>query len=119
MLRYAPRTVASTARAFTTSTRHGKIIPEATQTTPGKRPETVTDKAKDKAAEVAGNKATGKDKPLLNKDGAVGKEFKKDGAIGSIGEKVGGPFASDGAVGKNFNPDGAIGGTVHEELGKK
>ncbi len=49
----------------------------------------------------------------------MGKQFKADGAIGSIGEKVGGPFASDGAIGKNFNPDGAIGGTVHEKLGKK
>lgn len=25
--------------------------------------------------------------------------------------------SSDGAVGKNFNPDGAVGGTVQEKLG--
>jgi hypothetical protein len=37
----------------------------------------------------------------------------------AAGEKVGGPFASDGAIGKNFNPDAAIGGTIHENPGKK
>lgn len=66
-----------------------------------------------------GEKTTGTSIPVFHKDGAVGKQFKADGAIGNIGEKVGGPFSSDGAIGKNFNPDGAIGGTVHENLGKK
>ncbi|KAM0710748.1 hypothetical protein Q7P35_001486 [Cladosporium inversicolor] len=49
--------------------------------------------------------------------GAIGGAFTKDGAIGSIGEKVGGPLSSDGAIGKNFNPDGAIGGSVQNALG--
>ena len=46
------------------------------------------------------------DTPTFHKDGAIGKQFKADRAIGSIGEKVGGPSASDGA---NFNPDGKLG----------
>jgi hypothetical protein len=40
-----------------------------------------------------------------------------DGSTGQIGEKVGGPFSSDGAIGKQFTTDRAIGGTVHQ-LGK-
>ena len=41
-----------------------------------------------------------------------------DGAIGQIGEKVGGPFSSEGAIGKQFTTGGSIGGTVQENLGK-
>lgn len=41
-----------------------------------------------------------------------------DGAIGQIGEKVGGPFSSQGAIGKQFTTDGSIGGAIHEQLGK-
>ncbi|KAJ9614760.1 hypothetical protein H2204_014458 [Knufia peltigerae] len=68
-------------------------------------------------AQSAAEQMQGDKKPVFDKDGAVGKQFKADGAIGSIGEKVGGPFASDGAIGKNFNPDGAVGGTVQENMG--
>jgi hypothetical protein len=32
---------------------------------------------------------------------------------------VGGPFAADGAVGKQFTEQGAVGGTVQETLGEK
>lgn len=42
-----------------------------------------------------------------------------DGAIGSIGQKVGGPFAKGDTIGKNFNADGAIGGTAQQNLGNK
>lgn len=49
--------------------------------------------------------------------GTIGGAFTKDGAIGSVGEKVGGPLASDGMIGKNFNPDGAVGGSVQNALG--
>jgi len=68
---------------------------------------------------AVGEKTQGTGTSAFHKDGPIGKQFKADGAIGSIGEKVGGPFASNGAIGKNFNPDGAIGGTVQENLGKK
>ncbi|KAL6252924.1 hypothetical protein RBB50_000643 [Rhinocladiella similis] len=68
-------------------------------------------------AQSAAEQMQGDKKPVFDKDGTVGKQFKADGAIGSIGEKVGGPFASDGAIGRNFNPDGAVGGTVQENMG--
>lgn len=32
--------------------------------------------------------------------GSIGAAFKKEGAIGGIGEKIGGPLASDGMIGK-------------------
>lgn len=46
------------------------------------------------------------DRISLNKeqDGSIGKQFKADGAIGSVGEAVGGPLASDGAIGKMCIP---------------
>lgn len=40
-----------------------------------------------------------------------------DGAIGQVGEAVGGPFSKDGAVGKQFTTEGSIGGTVQENMG--
>lgn len=55
--------------------------------------------------------------PAFDAKGTIGGAFTKDGAIGSVGEKVGGPLASDGMIGKNFNPDGAIGGSVQNALG--
>ncbi len=36
-----------------------------------------------------------------------------------MAQKVGGPFDKDGAIGKQFKPDGALGGTVQENLGDK
>ena len=54
---------------------------------------------------------------LFQMIGPIGGAFTKDGAIGSVGEKVGGPLASDGMIGKNFNPDGTIGGSVQNALG--
>lgn len=41
-----------------------------------------------------------------------------DGAIGQIGEKVGGPFSSQGSIGKQFTTEGSIGGTVQQNLGQ-
>lgn len=32
--------------------------------------------------------------------GAIGSAFHKEGTIGQIGEKIGGPLASDGMIGK-------------------
>lgn len=55
--------------------------------------------------------------PAFDAKGTIGGAFTKDGAIGSVGEKVGGPLASDGMIGKNFNPDGTIGGSVQNALG--
>jgi hypothetical protein len=49
---------------------------------------------------------------MLDAKGPLGGAFTKDGAIGGVGEKVGGPLSSEGMIGKNFTQDGAIGGTV-------
>lgn len=66
---------------------------------------------------IRGSKDTNQAPAAFDAKGAIGGAFTKDGAIGSIGEQVGGPLASDGAIGKNFNPDGSIGGTVQNALG--
>ncbi|KAK4932287.1 hypothetical protein LTR66_015976 [Elasticomyces elasticus] len=66
-----------------------------------------------------GEKTTGQGTSMFNaQGGTIGSAFTKDGAIGGIAEKVGGPFASQGAIGKNFNADGAVGGTF-QDLAKK
>jgi len=135
--------IRSSRRTFTTTARVRKIIPEATQTTPGKQPNNMdgdsTAKTMDKGANSAmgntemtqgihesnhqatpaGEKTQGTGTSAFHKDGAIGSAFKADGAIGGTADKVGGPFAKDGMIGKNFNPDGAVGGTVQENLGKK
>jgi hypothetical protein len=54
---------------------------------------------------------------ILDSKGALGGAFTKDGAIGGVGEKVGGPLSSEGMIGKNFTKDGAIGGTVQSVFG--
>lgn len=41
------------------------------------------------------------------------------GAIGSIGQAVGGPLDKEGMIGKHFNADGAIGGTAQSMMGGK
>lgn len=54
---------------------------------------------------------------MFDAKGAIGGAFTKDGAVGGIGENVGGPLSSEGMIGKNFNSDGAIGGSVQSALG--
>ncbi|KIW20587.1 hypothetical protein PV08_01162 [Exophiala spinifera] len=66
---------------------------------------------------ASGDKKSSTGAPLLSSEGAVGKQFKPEGAIGSVGEAVGGPLASDGAIGKNFTPDGSVGGTINNMVG--
>lgn len=62
----------------------------------------------------AGEKMTGQGTSILSKDGAIGGAFQGDGAIGSIGNKVGGPFHETGSIGKNFTAQGSIGGTAQK-----
>ncbi|UPK91884.1 hypothetical protein LCI18_002819 [Fusarium solani-melongenae] len=70
------------------------------------------------------------DKPMdatnLNKDtmpkamdaqGSIGKQFTEQGAIGSMGQKIGGPFDKKGMIGKQFTPEGSIGGAVQNAMG--
>jgi hypothetical protein len=53
----------------------------------------------------------------LEKHEAATDRMTADGAIGKIGETVGGPFSSKGAIGKQFTTEGSIGGTL-QQLGK-
>ncbi|KAL1584716.1 hypothetical protein WHR41_06855 [Cladosporium halotolerans] len=54
---------------------------------------------------------------VFDAKGAVGGAFTKDGAVGGMAEKVGGPLSADGAIGKNFTQGGSIGGMVQDKLG--
>ena len=81
-------------------------------------------------AEAAGEKATGHGGSVLDKTGAIGKQFTgkwaargavcfltlnlyiAEGAIGGTAQKIGGPFDKEGSIGKQFNPDGSLGGTA-------
>jgi len=54
---------------------------------------------------------------VLDEHGAIGEQFTERGAIGGIGQKIGGPLDKDGVVGKQFTTEGAIGGTVQSAMG--
>jgi hypothetical protein len=41
----------------------------------------------------------------------------EQGAIGSMGQKIGGPFDKEGMIGKQFTPEGSIGGAVQNAMG--
>lgn len=51
--------------------------------------------------------------------GAVGKQFTEQGAIGGTAQKIGGPLDKEGAISKQFTTEGSIGGTVQSALGGK
>lgn len=40
---------------------------------------------------------------VISSAGAIGKQFNPDGAIGQIGEKIGGPLSSQGVIGSQFD----------------
>jgi hypothetical protein len=40
---------------------------------------------------------------VISSAGAIGKQFNPDGAIGQIGEAVGGPFSKEGVIGSQFD----------------
>ncbi|KAM0251927.1 hypothetical protein ACHAQJ_007942 [Trichoderma viride] len=54
---------------------------------------------------------------MFDKDGAVGKQFTEQGAIGGMVQNIGGPFDKEGIVGKQFTTEGAIGGIVEAVVG--
>jgi hypothetical protein len=39
------------------------------------------------------------------------------GAVGGIGQSIGGPLAKDGIIGRQFTKNGIIGGAVQRTLG--
>jgi hypothetical protein len=55
--------------------------------------------------------------PLLSSQGAIGSAFRADGAVGSVGESVGGPLSSGGIIGQHFTESGAVGGTINNMVG--
>ncbi|KAH6866321.1 hypothetical protein J4E91_007725 [Alternaria rosae] len=63
-----------------------------------------TTAAADKLGANKGTNAIPQENPsVLSSAGAIGKNFNPDGAIGQIGEKVGGPFSKDGVIGSQFD----------------
>ncbi|KAK5991824.1 hypothetical protein PT974_05210 [Cladobotryum mycophilum] len=54
---------------------------------------------------------------LLDEQGAIRKQFTEKGAIGGLGDKVGGPIGKDSIIGKEFKSDGMIGGTIQNAMG--
>ncbi|KAK2604124.1 hypothetical protein N8I77_007079 [Diaporthe amygdali] len=70
------------------------------------------------SVQTPANAHLGQDKPkVFDADGAVGKQFTEDGAIGGTAQKIGGPLDKEGAIGKQFTTEGSIGGTVQDKLG--
>ncbi|KAI0179922.1 hypothetical protein GGR52DRAFT_568689 [Hypoxylon sp. FL1284] len=53
----------------------------------------------------------------FDREGAVGRQFTSEGAVGGTAQKVGGPFAREGAVGRQFRDDGSVGGSVQDMMG--
>ncbi|KAL8906828.1 MAG: hypothetical protein Q9171_006108 [Xanthocarpia ochracea] len=68
---------------------------------------------------AAGDKTQGTGTSMFSKDGAVGKMFNPDGALGGTAQKIGGPLDKEGVVGSQFKADGKIGGMVQENLANK
>ncbi|KAK5165640.1 hypothetical protein BJ546DRAFT_644125 [Cryomyces antarcticus] len=80
-----------------------------------------TDAAKQihETAEKAGamKETDPKNPSVISSAGAIGKQFNPDGAIGQIGEMIGGPFSKDGAIGSQFDASkGGIAGTVEKAV---
>ncbi|KAK4448011.1 hypothetical protein QBC34DRAFT_407960 [Podospora aff. communis PSN243] len=70
------------------------------------------------AVRTPANANLGIDKPkVFDHEGAIGKQFTENGAIGGIGQSIGGPLAKDGFVGRQFTTQGIIGGVVQGVLG--
>ncbi|KAJ4420317.1 hypothetical protein N0V82_004416 [Gnomoniopsis sp. IMI 355080] len=70
------------------------------------------------STQTPANSGVGEHKPkVLDANGAIGKQFTAEGAIGGAAQKVGGPFDKEGAIGKQFTTGGSVGGTVQENMG--
>ncbi|ETN45806.1 uncharacterized protein HMPREF1541_09639 [Cyphellophora europaea CBS 101466] len=62
--------------------------------------------------------AIGATKPkVFDQQGAIGKQFTEQGAIGGAAQSIGGPLDKEGAIGKQFTADGALGGSVQKAMG--
>ncbi|KAI0206891.1 hypothetical protein F4808DRAFT_405694 [Astrocystis sublimbata] len=67
----------------------------------------MTDKTTSMADSLGANKSTSAiphgNPSVISSEGAIGKPFNPDGAIGQIGEKIGGPLSKEGAIGSQFD----------------
>ncbi|MCJ1377010.1 hypothetical protein MMC17_000100 [Xylographa soralifera] len=72
----------------------------------------------DAAEKTGAQKETSPKNPsTFSSAGAVGKQFNPDGAVGQVGEEIGGPFSKDGAVGSQFDAaKGGVAGTVEKAV---
>ncbi|AEO60863.1 hypothetical protein MYCTH_37941 [Thermothelomyces thermophilus ATCC 42464] len=70
------------------------------------------------AVQTPANSHLGQDKPgIFDEQGAVGKQFTPEGALGGAAQKVGRPLDKEGVIGKQFTTEGSIGGTVQNMMG--
>ncbi|KAJ4353865.1 uncharacterized protein N0V89_005595 [Didymosphaeria variabile] len=77
---------------------HSDNIPNSTNMTSN------TTSAADSLGQKKDTNAIPQENPsIISSAGAIGKQFNPDGAIGQIGEKIGGPLSSQGAIGSQFD----------------
>ncbi|KAL2267273.1 hypothetical protein VTJ83DRAFT_4550 [Remersonia thermophila] len=70
------------------------------------------------STQTPANKHLGQDKPgVFDKEGAIGKQFTPEGALGGAAQAIGGPLDKEGAIGKQFTPEGSIGGAMQDKMG--
>jgi len=67
-----------------------------------------------KQTPAEGDKMTGHGTSIFSKEGAIGKQFTPEGAIGGTAQSIGGPLDKQGFVGKHFGADGSIGGAAQK-----
>ncbi|KAI1749059.1 hypothetical protein F4782DRAFT_515021 [Xylaria castorea] len=67
----------------------------------------MTDKTTAMADQLGAKKSTNPipqgNPSIISSEGAIGKPFNPEGAIGKIGEKIGGPLGKEGMIGSQFN----------------
>jgi len=79
----------------------------------------MTDQTKSTASAIGQSKDTNPqgNPSILSSAGAIGRQFNPDGAVGQIGEKIGGPLASNGMIGSQFDASkGGIAGHVERAV---
>ncbi|RMZ73268.1 dna-directed rna polymerase i 49 kda polypeptide [Pyrenophora seminiperda CCB06] len=79
------------------------------QSTPNmsSQPGSMTDNTTAAADKMGANKSTNaipnENPSIISSAGAIGRQFNPDGAIGQIGQTIGGPLSKDGIIGSQFD----------------
>ncbi|KAI0402249.1 hypothetical protein F4802DRAFT_618098 [Xylaria palmicola] len=67
----------------------------------------MTDKTTSMADKLGAKKATNaipqENPSMISSEGSIGKPFNPEGAIGQIGQKIGGALSKDGMIGSQFD----------------